>query len=354
MISNEFNFPYILKTFLLIFVLSLIRYIKKINYFDNSNKLNESPKISVFLPIYNKAKYLIRSITSIQKQTLKEIEIIAVNDNSIDNSLDILNQLAQKDKRIKIINNVENRGLLYSRGMGILNSNGEYLMNLDPDDEINGKNSLKLLYNTAKNFNLDMLIFLSINTKSNEKSWKYFEPNKIVNQPRIYQSAFKNGRLNDYLITNKLLKKELFKKIFNIFKPQIYGDKWIYHEDNIFSILAYQNSNSTIFINKIVYIYHQNEESSMSNRGGIMEVKNLLYRNEMYKKLFLNEKLKIYEGWLEVLLLLKKYINIIKQDVAIKNKCIKEMKELKEFINYNKFEQSKLNEIDKFLMQIME
>ena len=52
--------------------------------------------------------------------------------------------------------------------------------------------------------------------------------------------------------------------------------------------------------------------------------------------------------------ILKKYINIIKQDFEVKNKCIKEMKELKEFINYNKFEQSKLNEIDKFLMQIME
>lgn len=353
MILNEINFPYIIKALLLIFVISLIRYIKKINFLDNSNQLNESPKISVFLPIYNKGKYLIRSITSIQKQTLKEIEIIAVNDNSNDNSLEILNQIAQKDKRIKIINNIENRGLLYSRGMGILNSNGEYLMNLDPDDEINGKNSLKLLYNTAKKFNLDMIIFLSINTKSNEKSLKKLEPNKIVNQPILYQSAFKNGILNDYLITNKLLKKELFKKIFNIFKPQIYGDKWIYHEDNIFSILAYQYSNNTIFINKIIYIYHQNEESSMSNRGGIMEVKNLLYRNEMYKKLFVNEKLKIYEGWLEVLLLLKKYINIIRQDFEVKNKCIKEMNELKEFINNNKIEQSKLDDINKFLEQIM-
>ena len=92
------------------------------------------PKISIFLPIYNKEKYLKRSIISIQKQSLKEIEIIAINDFSTDKSLEILKELQKNDKRIKIINNKNNYGLLYSRAMGIQNSAGEYIMNLDPDD----------------------------------------------------------------------------------------------------------------------------------------------------------------------------------------------------------------------------
>ena len=120
----------------------------------------DKPKISIFLPIYNKEKYLKRSIKSIQKQTLKDIEIIAVNDCSTDNSLDLLNELAKKDPRIKIVNNKKNKGLLFSRAMGILNSKGEYLMNLDPDDQLKGTNNLKYLYNKAKRYNVDMIIFI--------------------------------------------------------------------------------------------------------------------------------------------------------------------------------------------------
>ena len=102
----------------------------------NDSKLNINiPNISIFMPIYNKEKYIKKSINSIQHQTLKNIEIIAVNDFYNDSSLKILNNLAKNDSRIKIINNDKNYGLLFSRAVGILNCKGEYIMNLDPDDE---------------------------------------------------------------------------------------------------------------------------------------------------------------------------------------------------------------------------
>jgi glycosyltransferase involved in cell wall biosynthesis len=106
---------------------------------------NQTPKISIFLPIYNKGKYLIKAIKSLTYQTLKEIEIIAINDGSTDDTLSILKKLAKKDIRIKIINNDRNYGTLYTRAMGILNCSGEYIMNLDADDKIINDNSLKLL-----------------------------------------------------------------------------------------------------------------------------------------------------------------------------------------------------------------
>ena len=108
----------------------------------NSNQ----PKISIFIPIYNKERYIKRCIESIQNQTLKNIEIIAVNDYSNDSSLDIIKECSKNDSRIKIVNNDKNYGLLYSRAMGILNSTGEYLMNLDPDDELEGSDNLEFLY----------------------------------------------------------------------------------------------------------------------------------------------------------------------------------------------------------------
>ena len=80
----------------------------------------EAVKVSVFLPIYNKCTYLKRSIGSIQNQSLGNIEIVSVNDDSTDNSLISLKKIAKKDLRIKIVNNDRNHGLLYSRAMGIL------------------------------------------------------------------------------------------------------------------------------------------------------------------------------------------------------------------------------------------
>ena len=142
-LNEKLKFSIILKFLfskikILIFFLLFYYCTKKIN-----NKSKIIPKISIFLPIYNKNKYLVKSIRSIQKQTLKDIEIIPVNDFSEDNSLEILKKMAKKDSRIKIINNDRNRGLLYSRAKGVLNSKGEYIMNLDPDDELSGPNNLK-------------------------------------------------------------------------------------------------------------------------------------------------------------------------------------------------------------------
>lgn len=102
---------------------------------------------------------MINCIKSLQNQTLKDIEIVAVNDCSNDKSLEILTNLSIKDRRIKIVNNDKNHGLLYSRAMGILNSSGEYLMNLDPDDKINGDDTLEFLYNKARFYNVDIIAF---------------------------------------------------------------------------------------------------------------------------------------------------------------------------------------------------
>ncbi len=152
--------------------------------------LKKSPKISIFLPIYNKAKYINRSIGSIQMQTLKNIEIIPVNDCSEDNTLDILKKMAKNDSRIKIISNKKNEGLLYSRAMGILNSKGEYIMNLDPDDKLEGPDNLEFLYNKASQAKIDIISFgllkeQRLNKNKNtsyqlKKLIKYFEKNWLA------------------------------------------------------------------------------------------------------------------------------------------------------------------------------
>ena len=117
------------------------------------------------MPIYNMQKYLRKAFLSIQNQTLKDIEIVAINDYSNDKSLEIIKDFAKKDSRIKIINNKKNKGLLYSRAMGILHSSGDYLMNLDPDDELVGEDALEYLYNKTIFSKADIISFNYVSPK---------------------------------------------------------------------------------------------------------------------------------------------------------------------------------------------
>ena len=183
-----------------------IKIIIKINV--NISKLSYLPKITIYLPLYNKEKYLRESIRSIQNQTLKNIEIIAVNDCSTDNTLKILKKLSKEDSRIKVINNDKNHGVLYTRAMGIFNSSGEFVMDLDPDDILKGNNSLKYLYNIANLYNIDFVSFSYFFKNKNYS--RYVNRNKIIKQPLILKSAFnKKNRFIDYVLWNKLVKRQL-------------------------------------------------------------------------------------------------------------------------------------------------
>jgi glycosyltransferase involved in cell wall biosynthesis len=277
-----------------------------------------------------------RSISSIQRQSIKDIEIIAVNDCSTDNSLKILKEMQKIDPRIIIINNKNNYGSLFSRAKGILNSKGEYLMCLDPDDEYRGKANLQCLYDTAKNLQVDFISFFIVLSSNKKKILQLSKFNKVLRQPEIFESAFKNNYLRDFYITNKFIKKELFKKAYHLFESKIYGEKWNYHEDNIWSILIYKYANSSVFINKkIYYYYNNNKDSDMNNRGSPLELKNLLYRNEMYKKIFKEkyEEKYLIAGFSEFIEASRSYIDILNKNIEIKNKFIKELNNFLKIFN---------------------
>ncbi len=113
------------------------------------------PKVSVIIPVYNVELYLRQCLDSVVNQTLKDIEIICVNDGSTDNSLEILKEYASKDARIKIIDK-PNSGYGHSMNTGIDSATGEYLGIVEPDDYIE-LNMYETLYNKAKEFDLDFI-----------------------------------------------------------------------------------------------------------------------------------------------------------------------------------------------------
>ncbi|MBR3605853.1 MAG: glycosyltransferase family 2 protein [Candidatus Gastranaerophilales bacterium] len=107
------------------------------------------PKISVIIPVYNVEKYLAECLDSVINQTLKEIEILCVNDGSTDASAEIIEQYAKKDERIKVFNQ-ENKGAGSARNVGIKQAQGDFLAFLDSDDVYPSNDVLEVLFNSAK------------------------------------------------------------------------------------------------------------------------------------------------------------------------------------------------------------
>ena len=120
---------------------------------DNLHK----PKVSVIVPIYNTGKYVREAVESIMSQTLKELEIILVNDGSTDNSLDIIEELARTDERIAVYSH-SNCGVSMTRNEGLAHAHGEYIYFMDSDDLLES-DALELCWRKCTENHLDFVIF---------------------------------------------------------------------------------------------------------------------------------------------------------------------------------------------------
>ena len=114
-----------------------------------ANGIKYIPRISVILPVYNVGDYISVCMDSVLNQTLREIEVICIDDGSTDNSLDILRDYAARDNRITVISR-ENRGVGFSRNQGIDIARGKYLAFMDPDDYYPTNDVLEIMYNAAQ------------------------------------------------------------------------------------------------------------------------------------------------------------------------------------------------------------
>ena len=130
-----------------------------------SNFLYQKPQVSVVIPMFNCQKYILRAIKSIQYQNISDIEILLVDDNSKDNTTSLIRKIQNHDKRIKIIRNQKNMGILYSRSIGVLSSKGKYLFTLDNDDIFLNKDIFDTTIKLAKNGNFDIIEFKALSNK---------------------------------------------------------------------------------------------------------------------------------------------------------------------------------------------
>lgn len=113
-------------------------------------------KISVLVPVYNAEKYIEKCIKSIINQTYKDIEIVLIDDESKDNSLNIMKNLQKQDNRIKIVS-IENKGVADARNSAIENATGKLLTFVDSDDTID-EDYLEIMYNNLKKYDADIAV----------------------------------------------------------------------------------------------------------------------------------------------------------------------------------------------------
>ena len=112
-------------------------------------------KVSIIVPVYNVEKYLRKCLDSLINQTLKDIEIICINDGSTDKSLEILEEYKNRDSRIILLNQ-ENSGQSIARNNGIKKATGEYIGFVDPDDWVEN-NMIKCLIDEIKSEKVDLV-----------------------------------------------------------------------------------------------------------------------------------------------------------------------------------------------------
>lgn len=165
-------------------------------------------KVSIIVPVYNMKKYLEKCLDSLVNQTLKDIEIIAINDGSKDESLEILKKYEKKHKNIIVFDN-DNQGISKTRNFGIEKATGEYITFIDSDDYV-ALNMMELMYDKAVTENLDIVVCDYYNFYENKNK---IEEVKILDFPNttVYESKELLFKINSSP-WNKLYKRELVKK----------------------------------------------------------------------------------------------------------------------------------------------
>lgn len=193
-------------------------------------------KISIIVPVYNAEKYLDKCIKSLMNQTLKEIEIILVNDGSIDESLSICEEYAKKDNKIKILNKV-NEGVSSARNLGMKNAIGEYILFVDADDWIE-QNLCEYMYHIIKNQEMQICICQHYSHIKDKKINNEVEHVEILNNEECIDKALiptlfderKKDVINKKDVLGILYKREFLISNNIEFKEDIkIGEDWLFN-----------------------------------------------------------------------------------------------------------------------------
>lgn len=249
--------------------------------------------ISVIVPVYNSENLLTICLNSILNQSYTNLEIILINDGSIDSSGIICDTFSKKDKRIKVVHKT-NGGVASARNYGLYLAQGEYIAFIDNDDYIHPR-YFEFLLKAIEVSNAEMAMtyydktFIFKNNIIDNPRFSFFSisPKNCIS--KIFESD--NSHIPYVFIWAKLYKKEL---LGNVFVKDIFG------EDIDFSYQIYRNLTKAVVIPHIMYNWYQHPSSQHRNRKS----------SELYKYI------ECYTGI---------FHQIPKKNIEIRGKCLKKL-----------------------------
>lgn len=211
------------------------------------------PKLSIVVPVFNTEKFILQCLDSIFQQDFDDLEVVAVNDGSVDKSEQILFNYAKKEPRLRCFSQ-KNQGVVTARNLGLYNSRGKWIMFVDSDDYLYPE-CLSKMFKETKDKEVDIVIgniLYDYGLKKIEKTSK-----------QLFEDNFKGwskSLLSDNLSGGGLCARIYKRDLFDTF---IISSEFKIGEDFIASILLFENANKIVLADYCCYGYVQHEASVM-------------------------------------------------------------------------------------------
>lgn len=237
------------------------------------------PLISVIIPIYNSEKYFDRCLESILNQTYQNMQILLINDGSSDNSAILCDTVAMKDKRIKVIHQI-NKGVSSARNRGLDVAEGEYITFIDSDDWID-RDAIECLYKNLIKNDSDLSIYSFTKDYDNGKRYSNDFTGNIINMNKIQgiKFVFNDDRCQGF-VCNKLYKS----KIINCKENKIrFNEEITVLEDLYFNIQYINNCNNLTYLDSAKYHYYISGDSTMFSPFNEKKMTSLLALKNIFK-----------------------------------------------------------------------
>ena len=265
------------------------------------------PKVSIVVPVYNTEKYLKRCLDSIVKQTLKEIEIVIVDDGSKEACALLCDELSRTDSRIKVVHK-QNGGLGFARNTGLEASTGEYIGFVDSDDYIEPLMYEKL-YNSAVKYNADLALsgicFVGGNTFSQTNDYlpkSYFDKDTVFEKEDIKNlllgvvGALPNEP-DDSRYGVSVCKNIFRKSTISENNIEFLSERKILSEDTLFMVDFIKHTECAVGVSGAYYCYCRNEDSLSKSYKSDRFEKSIVFLNELERRIgdtVSEEEYKIY------------------------------------------------------------
>lgn len=243
--------------------------------------MNNQPLISVIIPVYNVEQYLSQCLESVINQTYSKLEIICVDDASTDESLEILNQFAEDDHRVQVIEK-KNEGVSQARNVGLQAATGQYIMFVDADDWIEQDTCKKAL--EAMNGNkADIVMWSYVSEYGKSNSPKTIFPDNCVFERQEMLDRLHRRFIG--IVGEELTHPELADSICpvwgKLYKRSLIVESGVTfvdlaeigtYEDGMFNLETFFYANKMVYLNQCLYHYRKNNTISVTS----------VYREELF------------------------------------------------------------------------